>query len=490
MFVFFWKNAYSVFAYSRSPLNVKVCVAAIGVMRFMCVASVTHFFILRSSQMRISNVRFKKITAIFMIIIVLCALPITVSADEVNTVQSETVYDTTAPAPQAEQNYTETTHIINTTDFQITLSKEDYTYNGKTRTPSVTVTDNNGNVLRNNVDYNVIYSNGRKNIGKYKVTIKFKGNYSGTVTKYFTINPKITLSKTSCTFNGKVQKPTVTVKDAKGNKINKKYYKVSYAKGMKNVGIYDIKITFKGKHKGSYKKTFTIRPKTTKITHLTSKDCDFTVKWKKVSGVTGYQIQYATNKKFKNAKTTTVKGANKTSKTVKKLNGNKKYYVRVRTYKTVKINNKNIKKYSSYTKANNLKVRIRWCTDGGTKHVIPDDAHEIGWYNSYDEAKQGALKYMGDNGGGYTVIPCSCGKYTASIVLEGQCSDCKKWYTYEYCRNKQHYQICKDCNKKLLSYCCYDEEIVKPTTTKQGYTLYKCIDCGHSYKDNYIKPIR
>ncbi len=440
--------------------------------------------------MRISDVRFKKITAIFMIIIVLCALPITVSADEVNTVQSETVYDTTAPAPQAEQNYTETTHIINTTDFQITLSKEAYTYNGKTQKPTVTVKDCNGNNI-NKKYYTVKYAKGRKNIGKYKVTITFKGNYSGTVTKYFTINPKITLSKTSCTFNGKVQKPTVTVKDAKGNKINKKYYKVSYAKGMKNVGIYDIKITFRSKHKGSYKKTFTIRPKTTKITHLTSKDCDFTVKWKKVSGVTGYQIQYATNKKFKNAKTTTVKGANKTAKTVKKLNGNKKYYVRVRTYKTVKINNKNIKKYSSYTKANNLKVRIRWCTDGGTKHVIPDDEHEIGWYNSYDEAKQGALKYMDEKGedGGYTVILCDCGKYTAEVILYTQCTECKSEYTFEYYKGNKHYKVCKKCNRSLLSGCSYNEDIIRPTTTKQGYTLYKCIRCGHSYKDNYTKPI-
>lgn len=57
------------------------------------------------------------------------------------------------------------------------------------------------------------------------------------------------------------------------------------------------------------------------------------VAWKK-KRCSGYQIQLATNKKFtKNLKTITVNGAGKTARTVKKLKANKKYYVRVRTYK-------------------------------------------------------------------------------------------------------------------------------------------------------------
>ena len=62
----------------------------------------------------------------------------------------------------------------------------------------------------------------------------------------------------------------------------------------------------------------------------------FTLTWKKVAGVTGYQIQYSTDKKFKNkkaTKTVNVKGAKTTKKTVSKLKGGKKYYVRIRTYK-------------------------------------------------------------------------------------------------------------------------------------------------------------
>ena len=70
------------------------------------------------------------------------------------------------------------------------LSATAYIYNGKAKTPSVTVKDIKGKVLTKNKDYTVKYSSGRKNVGKYKVTITFKGNYSGSKTLYFTIKPK------------------------------------------------------------------------------------------------------------------------------------------------------------------------------------------------------------------------------------------------------------------------------------------------------------
>ncbi len=76
-----------------------------------------------------------------------------------------------------------------------------------------------------------------------------------------------------------------------------------------------------------------------------------TVKWKKVSGVTGYQIQYSLKKNMKGAKTVTVKGAKKTSRKIKKLKKNKKYYVRLRAYKG---NGKN-RVYSKWTKIKSAK---------------------------------------------------------------------------------------------------------------------------------------
>lgn len=87
----------------------------------------------------------------------------------------------------------------------LTLSTTTYTYDGKVKTPSVTVKDSNGKVLKKNTDYTVTYASGRKNVGTYKVTIKMKGKYSGTKTLTFKINPaktkvsKLTAGKKSIT---------------------------------------------------------------------------------------------------------------------------------------------------------------------------------------------------------------------------------------------------------------------------------------------------
>ena len=169
----------------------------------------------------------------------------------------------------------------------------------------------------------------------------------------------VTLSKTSYTYDGKAKKPSVTVKDSKGNKINKKYYTVSYSKGRKNVGKYTVTIKFKGKHSGKYTKTYTIKPKGTSINKLTAKKAAFTVKWKKQSSqTTGYQIQYSTDKNFKkNNKLVTISSNKTTSKTISNLSSKKKYYVRIRSYKTVKIDGKKEKIYSSWSKAKTVKVK-------------------------------------------------------------------------------------------------------------------------------------
>ena len=74
----------------------------------------------------------------------------------------------------------------------ISLPKESYSYNGKSQKPSVMVKSKQGNILKNGMDYTVSYEKGRKNIGKYKVSVRLKGNYAGTVIKTFTITPKPT----------------------------------------------------------------------------------------------------------------------------------------------------------------------------------------------------------------------------------------------------------------------------------------------------------
>lgn len=102
------------------------------------------------------------------------------------------------------------------------------------------------------------------------------------------------------------------------------------------------------------KNTKTAKPKKTSIKKLSKGKKKFTVTWAKVSGVKGYQIQYSSDKKFKkNNKSVTVTKQKTTKATVKKLKSKKKYYVRVRTYKTV--NGKKI--YSSWSKVKSVKTK-------------------------------------------------------------------------------------------------------------------------------------
>ena len=96
------------------------------------------------------------------------------------------------------------------------------------------------------------------------------------------------------------------------------------------------------------------KPKKTKIKKVKAAKKALAVTWKKVSGVKGYQVQVATDKKFKkNKKTVTIKKQKTTKTTVKKLKAKKKYYVRVRTYKTV--NGKKV--YSSWSSAKSVKTK-------------------------------------------------------------------------------------------------------------------------------------
>ena len=177
-----------------------------------------------------------------------------------------------------------------------------------------------------------------------------------------TVIPKassIKLKATSLTYNGKVRTPKVIVKDRTGKTLVKNTdYTVSYAKGRKYVGKYAVKITFKGKYSGTKTLYFTIKPKAISISSLKAGSKKFTVKWKKqATQTTGYQVQYSASSKFSKAKTVTVGKNTTVSKKISKLSGKKKYYVRVRTYKTVKINGKSIRIYSGWSKAKTVTTK-------------------------------------------------------------------------------------------------------------------------------------
>ena len=177
-----------------------------------------------------------------------------------------------------------------------------------------------------------------------------------------TVIPKASSKKlkaTSLTYNGKVRTPKVIVKDRTGKTLVKNTdYTVSYAKGRKYVGKYAVKITFKGKYSGTKTLYFTIKPKATSISSLKAGSKKFTVKWKKqATQTTGYQVQYSASSKFSKAKTVTVGKNTTVSKKISKLSGKKKYYVRVLTYKTVKINGKSIRIYSGWSKAKTVTTK-------------------------------------------------------------------------------------------------------------------------------------
>lgn len=236
---------------------------------------------------------------------------------------------------------------------------------------------------------------------------------------------KVTLSTTTYTYNGKTKKPSVKVRDNKGKTIKKSYYKISYSSGRKNVGTYKVKVTFKKKYKGSVTKTFKIIPKKTSLSSVKDTKNSITVKWKKQSKqASGYQIQYTTDKKFKKGvKTTTVSSYKTTSKTIKKLSANKKYYVRIRTYKKVG----KTKYYSGWSSAKSVTVR-KPHTHKYTSSITKQPTC----------SKTGIRTYK-----------CSCGaKYTKSIAATGK----HTWNSGAVTK--------------------------QPTCTSKGVKTYRCKGCG------------
>lgn len=144
----------------------------------------------------------------------------------------------------------------------------------------------------------------------------------------------VSLSIATYSFDGKFKTPSVTVKLGSIALRKGIDYVVSY-RNNKNVGKATVVITGKGLYAGTITRTFVINPAKQEIQKLTAKSKGFYIDYAAKGHATGYEIQYATNSSFSGAKKTVIT-SNKTDKvTVSKLSGNKKYYVRVRTYTTV-----------------------------------------------------------------------------------------------------------------------------------------------------------
>ncbi len=169
----------------------------------------------------------------------------------------------------------------------------------------------------------------------------------------------------------------------------------------------------------------------TSITSLSAKDNGFTVKWKKKTKITGYQIQYSTSSKFsmKSTKTVKIKKAKTASKKITDLKSSKKYYVRIRTYKIVKKK----KSYSSWSKKKNVTTKnCEHCTNNNNHGM---SCGNIGrWFNSrsdietywknqcnalaekWDKGEISDSEYYSKSPYGYECWSCSyCGKWTGNF---------------------------------------------------------------------------
>ncbi|WWR18238.1 leucine-rich repeat protein [Lachnospiraceae bacterium JLR.KK009] len=251
---------------------------------------------------------------------------------------------------------------ISSAGFTVTLSQTAYTYDGKAKKPTVTVTK--GTEKLRGTDFTVKYENNIKP-GTAKAIVTGAGVYTGTVTKEFTIkeakkkNIGLTCKKVFTKKYGD-KAFSLQAKAAKGAKIT---YKTSDKKvavvdkkgkvTIKGTGIATItvKATASGYNDKTLKVTVKVSPSKASAPSLkTLRGRKLKVSWKKDRRATGYQVQYCTSKAFKKGVKTITISKNKTlTKTIPKLTKGKRYYVRVRAYKSVKVNKKTQKLYGAWS---------------------------------------------------------------------------------------------------------------------------------------------
>ena len=243
------------------------------------------------------------------------------------------------------------------------LKSMPYTGKAITLKPVVKFDDN---TLEENKDYTVSYKN-NINIGTAEVSFTGKGDYSGTITKEFSIVKApntITAKSFTRTYSTKAQTFDLGVKIKDGTPT---YKSSSKSVTVSKAGKVTVKAKFIGKatititapasknYTATTKKiTITVNPTKTALSSVTSPSAGkMTVKWKKNAVGTGYQIQFSTSSKFEKPKSVTIAKNSTLTKTIGSLAKGKKYYVRIRTYKTVG----KTKFYSGWSAAKTVTIR-------------------------------------------------------------------------------------------------------------------------------------
>lgn len=273
----------------------------------------------------------------------------------------------------------EKTFVINPKNLSkltITLSDTKYEYDGKVKKPQVVIKDGN-QTLVSGTDYVVSYKNNVA-IGTANVVVTGKGNYQNSKTLSFTIVPT-QISGAKASDGVKLSSGTgKTLKFSWGKQTGVSGYEVSLYKGSAKVKVAttgknsykfsklkeNTQYTFRvraykksngTKYYGSWSPKLTVKTAAKAPTGLTvtSGNKRAVLKWKKTSGVSGYEIYMSTKQKSGYKKVATIQKASTVKYTKKKLSKNKTYYFKVRSY----TKKNNFKTYSGYTAVKKVKIK-------------------------------------------------------------------------------------------------------------------------------------
>ena len=282
-----------------------------------------------------------------------------------------------------------------------------FTYNGQRQYPSYVMVSIDGHQLTQGVDYDISpFPTDAVNAGTYRYTITGKNNFkgtgtttatgttsgtgstststntnttsttgttssdnaivstdkaAGTITAQYTIQAKdvskasdISVPKISNkTYNGKAQKPAVTVVDnTRGAVLTEGTDYTRTDASNTTPGTATVTLTFSGNYTGTKTLSYKIVPKKTSISRVSAGKKKATVSYKKVSGISGYQVKAGTNRAV--TKGTKTKNTTKTKYTMKSLKSKKRYYFKVRTYYTTSAGKK---VYGSWSGVKSVKVK-------------------------------------------------------------------------------------------------------------------------------------
>lgn len=237
----------------------------------------------------------------------------------------------------------------------LTVTTPSLPYNASQQLPGLTLKYGK-TTLVSGVDYFLSCQNNR-DVGTASVTVTATGRYSGSFDAAFQIVPQdlkqasVTLSSTSYPYNGKARQPSVTV-TLDGHTVSPENYSVSYQKNTA-IGTAQAVITGTNNCFGSVKASFTILPAAPTLSQAKkAAPGKLALQWKKVSGVSGYRIEYSTNAKFTNSKFKTITKDSTVSSKLTGLKKGTKYYIRVQSFQTVSGN----KYVSSWSKTLSAKA--------------------------------------------------------------------------------------------------------------------------------------